>query len=63
MKLSSWMKGAMLVTVSALLIFVIMILGGLDFNWNISEGCTEWNAPIQTISDSLVFDGTAYSFT
>ena len=63
MKLSSWMKGAMLVTVSALLIFVIMILGGLAFTWNISEGGTEWNAPIQTISDSLVFDGTAYSFT
>lgn len=63
MKLSSWMKGAMLVTVSALLIFVIMMLGGLAFTWNISEGGTEWNAPIQTISDSLVFDGTAYSFT
>ena len=63
MKLNSWMKGAMLVTVSALLIFVIMMLGGLAFTWNISEGGTEWNAPIQTISDSLVFDGTAYSFT
>ena len=45
MKLSSWMKGAMLVTVSALLIFVIMMLGGLAFTWNISEGGTEWNAP------------------
>ena len=63
MKLSSWMKGAMLVTVSALLIFVIMMLGGLAFTWNISEGGAEWNAPIQTISDSLFFDGTAYSFT
>ena len=35
MKLSSWMKGAMLVTVSALLIFVIMMLGSLAFTWNI----------------------------
>lgn len=63
MKLSSWMKGAMLVTVSALLIFIIMVLGCLAFTWHISKGGTEWNAPIQTISDALTPDSTGYSFT
>lgn len=63
MKLSSWMKGAMLVTVSALLIFLIMVLGCLTFTWHISNGGTEWNAPIQTISDALTLDDTGYSFT
>lgn len=63
MKLSSWMKGAMLVTVSALLIFIMMVLGCLAFTWHISKGGTEWNAPIQTISDALTPDSTGYSFT
>lgn len=63
MKLSSWMKGAMLVTVSALLIFMMMVLGCLAFTWHISKGGTEWNAPIQTISDALTPDSTGYSFT
>ena len=63
MKLSSWMKGAMLVTVSALLIFMMMVLGCLAFTWHISKGGTEWNAPIQTISDALTLEGTGYSFT
>ena len=63
MKLSSWMKGAMLVTVSALLIFIMMVLGCLAFTWYISKGGTEWNAPIQTISDALTPDSTGYSFT
>ena len=63
MKLSSWMKGAMLVTVSALLIFIMMVLGCLAFTWHISKGGTEWNAPIQTISGALTPDSTGYSFT
>lgn len=63
MKLSSWMKGTMLVTVSTLLIFVMMVLGCLAFTWHISKGGTEWNAPVQTISDALTLDSTGYSFT
>lgn len=63
MKLSSWMKGAMLVTVSALLIFIMMVLGCLAFTWHISKGGTEWNAPIQTISEALTLEDTGYSFT
>lgn len=63
MKLRSLLKGAMLVTVSALLIAVVTLLGIVAFIYYNSNGGQDWNTPMETLSDALVWDGTAYSLT
>lgn len=63
MKLRSLQKGAMLVTVSALLIFVITLLGWFAFGCYISDGGRGWNVPISEYSKALTWDGKSYTFT
>lgn len=63
MKLRSLLKGAMLVTVSALLIAVVTLVGIVAFIYYNSNGGQDWNTPMETLSDALVWDGTAYSLT
>lgn len=63
MKLRSVWKGAVLVTVSALLIAAVTVLGLLAFVWYNSDGGRDWIAPLWEISDTLTWDGTAYQFT
>lgn len=64
MKLRSLLKGAMLVTVSALLIAVVTLMGLLIFIYYNSNGGRDWNtSPMGKLSDTLLWDGTAYSFT
>ena len=63
MKLRSVWKGAVLVTVSALLIAAVTLLGLLAFIWYNSDGGQDWSAPVSEISDALLWDGTAYRFT
>ena len=62
MKLRSLLKGAMLVTVSALLIAVVALLGLIAFVYYNSNGGRDWNTPMEELSDALVWDGTAYTF-
>lgn len=62
MKLRSLWKGAMLVTVSALLIAVVTLLGLLAFVYYNSNGGRDWDTPMETLSDALIWNGTAYSF-
>ena len=62
MKLRSLLKGAMLVTVSALLIAVVTLLGLIAFVYYNSNGGRDWNTPMEELSDALVWDGTAYTF-
>lgn len=63
MKLRSLLKGAMLVTVSALLIAIVTLLGLVAFVYYTSNGGRDWNTPMENLSDTLIWDGTAYSFT
>lgn len=63
MKLRSLLKGVMLVTVSALLIAVVTIMGLVAFIYYNSNGGRDWNTPMEKLSDTLLWDGTAYSFT
>ena len=63
MKLRSVWKGAVLVTVSALLIAAVTVLGLIAFVWYNSDGGRDWSAPLSEISDTLTWDGTAYQFT
>lgn len=63
MKLRSLQKGAMLVTVSALLIFVTTLLGWFAFGCYISDGGRGWNVPISEYSKALTWDGKSYTFT
>ncbi|MGO5030014.1 sensor histidine kinase [Candidatus Agathobaculum pullicola] len=63
MKLRSLLKGAMLVTVSALLIAIITLLGLITFVYYNSNGGRDWNTPTEKLSDTLFWDGTAYSFS
>ena len=63
MKLRSVWKGAVMVTVSALLIAVVTVLGLLAFVWYNSDGGRDWSVPLWEISDTLIWDGTAYQFT
>ena len=53
MKLRSVWKGAVLVTVSALLIAAVTVLGLLAFVWYNSDGGRDWIAPLWEISDTL----------
>ena len=62
MKLRSLLKGAMLVTVSALLIAVVTLLWLIAFVYYNSNGGRDWNTPMEELSDALVWDGTAYTF-
>ena len=63
MMLRNVMKGVILVTVSALLIAVVTLLGLIAFVYYNSNGGRDWGAPMEQLSDTLVWDGTAYSFT
>ena len=63
MTLRSVWKGAVLVTVSALLIAAVSILGLVAFVWYNSNGGRGWSAPLSEISDTLTWDGTDYQFT
>ena len=63
MKLRSLLKGAMLVTASALLIAAVTLLGLLAFIYYNSNGGQDWNTPMEQLSEALVWDGTTYSFT
>lgn len=63
MKLRSLLKGVMLVTVSALLIAVVTMMGLVAFIYYNSNGGRDWNTPMEKLSDTLLWDGTAYSFT
>ena len=62
MKLRSLLKGAMLVTVSALLIAIVTLLGLVAFVYYNSNGGRDWSTPMENLSDTLIWDGTAYSF-
>lgn len=61
MKLRSLLKGAMLVTVSALLIAAVTMLGLFAFVYYNSNGGRDWSTPMSKLSDTLTWDGTAYS--
>lgn len=63
MKLRSVLKGTLLVAVSALLIVVVTLLGLVAFVYYNSGGGQDWNTPVEALSDALIWDGTAYSFT
>ena len=63
MKLRSLWKGTMLVTASALLIFVVTVLGCFSFGYYISDGGRGWSAPMGDISHTLTWNGEAYAFT
>ena len=63
MKLRSLRKGVMLVTVSALLIAAVTLLGLVAFVYYNSNGGRDWSTPIEKLSDTLIWDGTAYSFS
>lgn len=63
MKLRSLLKGAMLVTVSALLIAAVTMLGLFSFVYYNSNGGRDWGTPMAKLSDALTWDRTAYSFT
>ena len=63
MKLRGVWKGAALVTLSALLIAAVAIVGLLVFVWYNSNSGRDWSAPVSEISDTLTWDGTAYRFT
>lgn len=63
MKLRSLLKGVMLVTVSALLIAVVTMMGLVAFIYYNSNGGRDWNTPMEKLSDTLLWDGTSYSFT
>ena len=63
MKLRNLLKGAMLVTVSALLIAVVTLLGLIAFLYYNSNGGRDWSTPMEKLSNVLIWDGTAYSFT
>ena len=63
MRLRSLQKGVMLVTASALLITVVTLVGLIAFIYHNANGGRDWNTPIETLSDALVWDGTAYSLT
>lgn len=63
MKLRGLLKGAMLVTVSALLIAAVTLLGLITFVYYNSDGGRNWSPPIGKLSDTLVWDGTDYSFS
>lgn len=63
MKLCGLLKGAMLVTISALLIAVVTFVGIFAFLYSNSSGGQDWGSSLSELSDALVWDGTSYSFT
>lgn len=63
MRLRSFLKGAMLVAVSALLIVVVTLSGLLIFIYYNSNGGRDWGTTMEELSSALTWDGTAYSFT
>ena len=63
MKLCGLLKGAMLVTISALLIAVVTFVGIFAFLYSNSSGGQDWGPSLSELSDALVWDGTSYSFT
>ena len=63
MKLRGLLKGAMLVTISALLIAVVTFVGIFAFLYSNSSGGQDWGPSLSELSDALVWNGTSYSFT
>ena len=63
MKLRNLFKGAVLVTASVFLVFVVMVLGCFAFGCYIVSDGQGWSAPVEKISASLTRDGAGYSFT
>ena len=63
MSLRSFLKGAMLVAVSAGLIAIVTLLGLLAFIYYSTSGGQDWSAPVRNISNTLTQDGTAYVFS
>ena len=62
MKLRSLRKGALLVTGSALLIAAVTLLGIFAFLYSNSNGGRKWGASLEQLSDTLTWNGTAYTF-
>ena len=62
MKLRSLWKGTLLVTASALLIFLVMVLGFFTYGYHVSNGGQGWSAPIENISAALTREGMDYAF-
>ena len=63
MKLRNLLKGVMLVTVSALLITAVTILGLVVFVYYNSGSGQDWSTPMEKLSDTLLRVGEDYSFT
>ena len=62
MNLRSFLKGTLLMTVSAALIALVTVVGFLAFIYYNSSGGRDWGVPIQQVSDALDRDGTEYRF-
>ena len=63
MRFRSLLKGATLVTASAALIAVVMMLGIFSFAYYNSNGGRDWSTPLAKLSNTLTWDGRGYSFT
>lgn len=63
MKLRNLLKGVMLVTVSALLITAVTILGLVAFVYYNSGSGQDWSTPMEKLSNTLLRVGEDYSFT
>lgn len=62
MKLCSAVKAVMLLTVSALLIAAVALVGMFAFAYYNSSGGRDWGTPMETLSETLVQSGQGYSF-
>ena len=63
MKWRSAAKGALLVTLSALLIAAVALVGMFAFVYYNSSGGRDWDTPPSQLSEALVWDKTQYSFS
>ena len=63
MKWRSAAKGALLVTLSALLIAAVALVGMFAFVYYNSSGGRDWATPPSQLSEALVWDKTQYSFS
>lgn len=63
MSVRSFLKGALLVAASAALITIVTLLGIFAFIYANTDGGRDWSTSMEALSDTLTWDGTAYSFT
>ena len=63
MNLRSLLKGAILVTASAVLIAVITIAGILAFIFYHSDGGRSWDVSVSRVSSALTWNGAEYEFS